>query len=213
MGIHIDTLDFFWETIGKDTSLQKKWLLELGNQEMRSDVKKKYGFDSTYSKIYFLNLKCNHHAIDFNGLDGAIPLDMTHPISIKRFINTFEIVTDFGCMEHICWDLANNIKTKPYYPRQWQAWKNIHDMGKVGCIYIHTLPLVGSVPGHGGYHYTLKFFENLCEANNYKPLLSRICQHDLRHHKRDYVFSSYVKENENPFTEVEVFKEWLHSEV
>jgi len=102
MGTHIDTFDFFWESIGKNTSLKGKWLLELGNQEMRSDVKIKYGIDSTYSKVYFLNLKCRHHSIDWNGLDGAIPLDMTQPMPIKRFVNAFDIVTDFGCMEHIC---------------------------------------------------------------------------------------------------------------
>ena len=136
---------------------------------------------------------------------------MTQPIPIKKFINAFDIITDFGCMEHICWDVTHNITTKPYYPRQWQAWKNIHDMGKVGCIYLHTIPLVGSVPKHGGFHYTLKFFENLCKANNYKSLLSRIQQHDLRNHNRDYVFSAYAKTTDKPFVpDVEEFKEWLH---
>lgn len=198
MGVHVQTLDFFWETIGKDTSLKNVWLLELGNQAMRIDVKKAYGFKTGKSKVYFLNLRCNHHSIDWNGLDGAIPLDMTKPIPILRFLNAFDIITNFGCTEH-------------YGGNHWQAWKNIHDMGRVGCTYIHTVPLWGSHPGHGYYHYTLEFFEKLCKSNEYEVIDSKIMQCAKRNHNRDYVFSSYKKVYNMPFKPINArrLKKWL----
>lgn len=204
MGIHATTLDFFWETIGKDTSLKDKWLLELGNQAMRNDTKKAYGFKSGKSKVYFLGFRCNHHAIDWNGLDGAVPLDMTKPIPIERFMDAFEIVTDFGCLEHIFGD------KKYKYINQWQAWNNIHDMGKVGCIYIHTVPLWGSHRGHGKFKYTLRFFEDICKVNGYKPIISKIVKHNNRG-SRDYVYSSYVKMIEKPFApDLKTFEGFFH---
>ena len=204
MGVHTDTLDFFWETIGKDTSLKDKWMLELGDQYLRNDARRNYEIETNMSKVYFLNKECNHHSIDWNGLHGAVPIDMTKPIPIKRYINVFDIVTDFGCMEHIA-------GKEPHYINQWQAWKNIHDMGKVGCIYLHTVPLLYSYNWHGKFHYNLKFFEDLCEANNYKPILSRVHRHDIRTDKRDYVFSSYIKtENKSFVPDAEEFKGWLH---
>jgi len=219
MGIHTDTLDFFWESMG-DIDVKKKWMLELGNQSVRVDAKKKYGIRSGYTKVYFLGLRCNHHAIDWNGLHGAVPLDMTKPIPVEKYINAFDIITDFGCMEHISGykrdDLPIDKSSISYSPNearanQWQAWKNIHDMGKVGCIYIHTVPFLDSVPRHGFFHYTLEFFSDLCKVNDYKPILLRLEQHDPRHHRRDYVFSSYTKTNDKPFApDVEEFKGWLH---
>jgi hypothetical protein len=202
MGIHIDTLDFFYETLRASnhvcTTLEHKWMLELGNQIIRDDAKKRYNIRTGKSKVYFLGLRCNHHSIDWNGLDGAIPIDMTKPMSIKRFINAFDIITDFGCMEH-------------YGGNHWQAWKNIHDMGKVDCIYIHTVPDVSSFMRHGAFHFSMEFFHKLCDANNYHPLLSRVHRHDLRTDTRDYVFSSYIKTENKPFApDATEFKEWLH---
>lgn len=224
MGIHKDTMDFFWETIGKDRSLKGVWLLDLGDQAIRKDAKVKYDPGNLCigkAKIYFLRQRCVHHSIDWNGLDGAVPLDMTKPVSIERYINAFDIINDFGCVEHISGygigDLPINKSPLKNYSfdkvaaSQWQVWKNIHDMGKVGCIYIHTLPLLGSVRGHGYFHYTLEFFSDLCKANNYKPILSRVVQHDKRHHRRDYVFTSYMKMDDKPFApEAKEFKEWLY---
>lgn len=206
MGIHIHNLDFFWESVSKAgiTSLKGLWLMELGNQTIRVDTKDKYCIRSGYTKVYFLNQRCNHHAIDWNGLDGAVPIDLTEPIFIKRYIKAFEIITDFGCMEHIG-------SKEHRYIGQWQAWKNIHDMGKVESVYVHTLPLVDSFPGHGGFHYDMDFFKKLCKANDYKILLTRINRHDPRTKKRDYVFTSYVKIKDKPFLpDMEEFKEWLH---
>jgi len=215
MGTHIDSLDFFWESVKSAgiAKLKDKQMLELGNQIMRQDVKDKYKIRSGYSKIYFLNLRCHHTAIDWNLKDGTVPIDMCIPIPLKRYINNFDIVTDFGCMEHYWGDEK---KPKEWgldkeMVAQWQSWKNIHDMGKVGCVYIHTLPFLGSVPGHGLFHYDLPFFENVCKHNNYELISLYKQKHDIRTDARDYAFCSYVKKEDKPFVPGwEVFKEWLH---
>jgi hypothetical protein len=212
MGVHAFALDMMYESLKTAgiNSLKGKWMLELGNQVLRNDARKKYSIETAYSKVYFLEQRCNHHSIDWNGLDGAVPLDMTKPIPIEGYINKFDIITDFGCIEHVCGVPNHRHTTEPYRLYHWQAWKNIHDMGRNGCLYIHMLPLVGSVPGHGAFHYSKDFFEKLFQANGYQNLKTIIKSTDPRTRKRDYVWSSYLKVKDEPFKpSAEIFKEWL----
>lgn len=208
MGTNTNTLEFLYESTKAAgiTNLRDKRLLELGNQAIRRNAQASYKIDTGISKIYFLGLGCNHHSIDWNGLDGAIPLDLTLPMPIPGYLKYFDIVTDFGDMEHVR-GFADWMEGVGH----WNAWKNIHDMGKVDCLYVHTIPMVGSFSGHGSYHYTLEFFENLCKANDYEILVLRVEQCDPRHHRRDYVFCSYIKRVDQNFgPEHEIFKGWLH---
>ena len=212
MGIHADTLDFFWESVKTAgiTRLLRKQLLELGNQEMRRSAKDKYKFESKNSKIYFLTHGSYHISIDWNCCGGAVPIDMCKPIPVERYRNNFDIVTDFGCMEHYC-GIENLPKTwggDKQMIYHWQSWKNIHDMGKVGCVYIHCVPLIGSSRMHGYFHYDLPFFVQVCKHNSYEILYLRQQKHDIR---IDYVFCSYVKKEDKLFAPGwEIFKGWLH---
>lgn len=206
MAINIDTMDFFWENLKalNRTDLKGVWMMELGNQTIRQPTKEKFDISTGKSKAYFLGLRCHHHSIDQNGFDGAIPLDLTQPIPIPRFINAFEIITDFGDLEHV-----RGVKNKE--SGQWQAWKSIHDMGKVDCIYMHTIPMLGSFTGHGSFHYTIKFFEDLCQANNYEIVFLRKQNIDPRSETRVYIFCSYLKKTDKPFAPgAKEFKGWLH---
>jgi len=208
MAINIDTMDFFWENLRvlNRTNLKNVWLMELGNQCIRHPTKNKYHISTGKSKAYFLGLRCHHHSIDLNGRDGAIPLDLTESIPIPKFMNAFEIVTDFGDMEHI---RGKNPENK--HPGHWQAWKNIHDMGKVGCVYMHTVPMLGSFIGHGSFHYTIKFFEDLCAANGYEIIFIRRQNIDPRSETRVYIFCSYLKKVDAPFApDMEEFGGWLY---
>ena len=208
MGTNTNTLEFLYESTQAAgiTTLSGKRLLELGNQAIRQNARDSYKINTGKSKVYFLGLGCNHHSIDWNGLDGAIPLDLTLPVPIPKFMKYFDIVTDFGDMEHV-----RGYKDWMEGVGHWNAWKNIHDMGKVDCLYVHTVPIVGSFSGHGSYHYTLEFFENLCKANDYEILILRAVQCDPRHHRRDYVFCSYIKRQDQNFgPQHEIFRGWLH---
>lgn len=208
MAMNIDTMDFFWENLKalNRTKLKGVWMMELGNQTIRQPTKDKYKIHTGKSKVYFLGLRCNHHSIDQNGKDGAIPLDLTQPIPIPRFMNAFEIVTDFGCLEHV-----RGLGSENKESGQWQAWKNIHNMGRVDCVYMHTIPMLGSFVGHGSFHYMLKFFEDLCKANDYEIVFLRRQSVDPRTDTRGYIFCSYLKKVDALFVpEAKEFKEWLH---
>ncbi len=184
MGINAYTLDYFWEMLKKRAGidgLEGKWMLELGNQRIRPNAFIKHNIRSIFSKAYFMPQGCNHHAIDINGADGAVPLDMNEPIPIKRFINAFDIITDFGFMEHV--------------DNQDQAWKNIDEMGKPGCVYIHSVPLAGMWLDHCKHYYTEQFFRDLCDSFDYKILdLQTFCTNPSK--KRDVVRCTYVKVGE-----------------
>jgi len=208
MGTNTNTLDFLYESTQAAgiATLSEKTLLELGNQAIRKNAQVSYKINTGKSKVYFLGMGCNHHSIDWNGLDGAIPLDLTLPVPIPKFMKYFDIVTDFGDMEHV-----RGLEDWMEGVGHWNAWKNIHDMGKIDCLYVHTLPMVGSFSGHGSFHYTLKFFENLCKANDYEILILRAVQCDPRIKTREYAFCSYIKRVDQYFGPArEIFKGWLH---
>jgi len=208
MGTNTNTLDFLYESTKAAgiATLSGIHLLELGNQAIRKNAQESYEINTGKSKVYFLSLGCNHHSIDWNGLDGAIPLDLTLPVPIPKFMKYFDIVTDFGDMEHV-----RGLEDWMEGVGHWNAWKNIHDMGKVDCLYIHTVPMVGSFSGHGSFHYTLEFFENLCKANDYEILILKGVQCDPRTNTREYVFCSYIKRLDRDFGPPrEIFKGWLH---
>jgi hypothetical protein len=169
----------------KKADIKGKDMLELGNQRIRPNAFLKYGIRSYFSKIYFLKKGYNHHAIDINGYDGAIPLDMSEPIPITAFRGHFDIVTDFGFMEHV--------------NEQVQAWRNIHDMGKVGCLYVHSVPAVGMYKGHCYYCYSEDFFKDLCKANNYELLDLKTINPKGDHAEKDEVVCAYIKKTENKF--------------
>lgn len=208
MGTNTNTLDFLYESTKAAgiTTLSDMRMLELGNQAIRKNAQASYKINTSKSKIYFLEQGCNHYSIDWNGLDGAIPLDLTLPIPIPKFMKYFDIVTDFGDMEHV-----RGFEDWMEGVGHWVAWKNIHDMGKVGCLYVHTVPMVGSFKGHGSYHYTLEFFENLCKVNDYEILILKAVQCNPITNNREYAFCSYIKRKDQDFgPDQEVFKGWLH---
>jgi len=208
MGMNTESYEFLLEStkaVGIET-FKDTCLLELGNQAIRKNLRKSYEISTWLSKIHFLSIGCNHHSIDWNGMNGAIPIDLTLPIPIPKFMKRFDIVTDFGDMEHVR-GYADHMEGLGH----WNAWKNIHDMGKVGCLYVHTVPMVGSFSGHGSYHYTLEFFTNLCKANDYDIVSLKAVQCNPVTNNREYVFCSYIKVKDQNFgPEHEVFKGWLH---
>lgn len=118
---------------------------ELGNQR---DLKEKI----PAKKIYTL-LGVKHVSFDLNGEDKAIKIDLSKPISPK-ISNSFDVITDYGTIEHI-----ND---------QFQTFKNLHNLCKVGGIMIHTLPLEGNWKDHGRYNYSPDFFKSLAKIANYE---------------------------------------------
>lgn len=133
-------------------------MAELGNQKMRSDV---LGH-SIAAKKFFTAMGIDHTSIDINGKDGALPIDLREPITRKDLLGTFDLVTNFGTIEHVS--------------RQYPAWKNVHELAKSGGLFLHLVPEAGSWPGHCEFRYDERFF----------PALAKLCAYDvLRHYRHE----------------------------
>lgn len=115
-------------------------MLELGN--------KKNGRHGTY-KAFFEGRGFRHTSVDWNGDDGALPLDLRRPLNL----GTFDMVTNIGTTEHV--------------DQQEPVWQNICEAMHIGSVLISTTPLPGGEDWwwHGDWYPTLKFFEELGYRN------------------------------------------------
>jgi SAM-dependent methyltransferase len=113
------------------------------------------------------------------------------------FVESFDMVTNLGTLEHV-FDIAT-------------AFRNAHDLSKVGGYMIHVLPSNCNI-NHGYYCVQPRMIENLCATNNYTicefvftvdytPILRK---YELDTYKayddRDLMFYAVLrKEYEQPF--------------
>lgn len=161
MGFNIQTWDFVHRALGKiGREITGLNMCELGNQHIRPNVKIKF----KTAKEYFISLGIKHTSIDLNGYDGSLKLDLSKPIDFQySFARQFDIITNMGTTEHI--------------GDQYNCFRNIHNLCKVGGMFIHAVPLVGHwMDAHhrGAYHYTLNFFKHLAHRYRYKILICEI---------------------------------------
>lgn len=119
-------------------------MIELGNK--KTDVVWKHEFEK---------MGISHTSIDWNGKDGALPLDLTKPIYIEQA----DVVTNFGTSEHVL--------------DQEMCFENIHNLSKIWMV--HQVPYVGNWENHGLKQYGFKcfkydetFFEDLAMKYNYE---------------------------------------------
>ncbi|MFX1388570.1 MAG: hypothetical protein ACFE9Z_00735 [Promethearchaeota archaeon] len=148
MGITSNTNDFEEEIIRSvGFNWEKIRMCELGSQTIAND--------NLPAKEYY-TLKKNvleHISLDLNGLNGALIVDLNHPLH-KSFFNRFHLITNYGTTEHV-----NN---------QYQVFKTIHDICKVNGIMIHVLPIPKNWVNHCRYYYPRSFFNELANNCNYK---------------------------------------------
>lgn len=179
MAIKRKSLEFIHSVLDTQSE-SKSELLDLGNSYIRGDgidyIKDNFemsGFtytDNGYgsgkvniiSKQYFTALGYNHTSIDLNGREDSLVIDLRYPISDSEYdlLNKFDFTLDIGTVEHI--------------DNQYMAFKNIHDMCKVGGIFIHVLPRENYWMGHCRYKYNIDFFEKLASYNNYEIMTLKI---------------------------------------
>jgi hypothetical protein len=131
--------------------------------------KKEYGF-------------ARHVSIDMNGANGALPLDLNFATA-EEVGETFDVVTNHGTTEHCL--------------NQYNCFKFIHDITKVGGLMIHIVP---SWP-HNSYTSCFFFmstavFDNVAEANGYDRV--RLELFDDTNGK--YVLAVLRKKKDAPFS-------------
>lgn len=195
MGINKNQFAFLQEHAFK-RCLGKK-MLELGNQWMEIP-----GFGPDWAKAYYTNEGWEHISIDLSEEGGAIKGDLRVPGHFPDC--TFDIMTDHGTLEHIS-----------SVDAQYKVFKNLHDWGKIGCVYTHVLPLQdkehNSINGcifgyHGFYGYSSIFWEEFTKACNYENLYAGSEYSNLQVTKY-YSCAAYVKGHDSKFLSHEDFRE------
>lgn len=175
-------------------------MLELGNQMLNgNDIFE----DIKVAKQFYIKHGFNHTSVDWNGENGAVKIDLTK--SYPKFMNSFDIITNHGTTEHV--------------HDQYSLFKNLHKWAKVGCIFVHCVPLHSEehkkyvnydFPPHGDYEYSSKFWEELCKELGYELIISKgnIVRNPAHSFPINYYSaSSYKKVNDTEFISEDKFKE------
>ena len=182
MGINRESLNFILDTTSNyGIKPGNCRMVELGNQVLK-------GIGGT-AKQYFQSINVDHVSIDINGKDGALNLDLQQRIKDPLLVGTFDVLTDFGTVEHV--------------KSQYTCWLNIHNLVKQNGLFIHLLPRTGHWAGHGDHKYSLEFFENLSHHCKYQLLENFIRVGDP---KKDFVCCAMIKRRDNEFIPNIVFK-------
>lgn len=121
-------------------------LIEFGNKKNPS---------GTYREFYKANGCTEYACIDWNGKDGAFPLDCNYSLchTDVGFESPADIVTNFGFSEHVT--------DQPAY------WQNHHAFCGVGGFMCGVTPNPGDWPSHGILQPHIDFYWALAEENGY----------------------------------------------
>lgn len=105
-------------------------------------------------KHYFQSLGIEHISIDWNGEDGALPLDLRQPQ--WEALGEFDMITNIGTTEHVS--------------EQYPVWENIHHLCRVGGIIVSITPYAGGNDWwwHGNWYPTESFFHEFAKHNGYE---------------------------------------------
>ncbi len=121
------------------------------------------------AKRYFANRGILHRSFDLNGEAGAEVVDLGKPVT-GDLVGVFDIVTDIGTLEHV--------------ENQYQAWKNVHDMCRVGGLMVHCLAppghwLFGATEekAHGRFYYLEEFPHDLATVCGYGKIRAAVMPH------------------------------------
>lgn len=160
MGILAENLVWFLDNA--KSKREPRSILELGNQFLYICAKPFHWYPDQYlnttmdmpiaAKPFFQQFGFEHVSIDLNGKDGALPLDLSEPITLDR---QFDFATDFGTSEHVrC---------------LWQCLQNLHNhVTADGGRFFHVNPLTGNWPGHGNWYRDEEFYRAYAEMTGYK---------------------------------------------
>lgn len=181
-----DLLETACKSINMDYKGMK--MCELGDQTMRWN-----GHIS--GKGYFTSNGAEHVSIDLNGRHGALRLDLSKDLLLvhPEWKGYFDMITNFGTIEHVSGGI-------------YEAFKNVHNLCRVGGAMINMGPLVGYWPRHSPYYYHKDFFKKLAEVAKYRCIMEEAREiKELSAENRYNMCAIFVKENDLPFISKEEF--------
>lgn len=158
----------------KTNTRQPFTILEFGNKKNTS---------GTYREWYTERGCKTYVSVDWNGKDGALPLDCNFSLTPEDTGATegYDIVTNFGFSEHV--------SNQPAF------WKNNHDLCDVNGTMCGVTPAPGFWPHHGILQPSIGFYHELAAANHYGRW--RCTVYDDR--KRPTCIYSFTKVYDEPF--------------
>lgn len=146
--------DELWTLPGKGMLTPGTTVLELGNKKNSTGLYRDW---YTYQGL-------NYVCLDWNGEDGAIPLDMRYSIEPDEIENGMEngfaLVTNFGFTEHV--------------DDQMTCWHNIHNFVGVGGWLSICMPTMPAWKGHGLWMPTEAWYEHFAALNGYEIIRSKM---------------------------------------
>lgn len=182
-------------------------MLEFGNQEVYDHYDKveklyaEYGYthrmERRIVKPFFEHLGLRPTQIDYNGRDGALALDVRKDIA-SCLPQTYKVITNIGFSEHVGEGEAESTLLR----NQYGMFKNLHDVGAVGAVYFHSVPLTRNWYRHGVCDYSLDFFSLLCAANEYSIIKGPYIE---AYHRELQSAVAYRKVKDAPFISFEQF--------
>ena len=96
-------------------------------------------------KDWFESIGIRHTSVDWNGLHGALPLDLRQPLNLGRF----DMVTNIGTTEHVS--------------EQEPCWRNIAEA--TGKWFVSMTPCPGYWPRHGFWYPAPDFYRSFADLN------------------------------------------------
>ena len=199
MGIRLKGMKYFEEIIDilgyKDLHGLK--LCQLGDLFIRRDARSHLNIPHGKARNYFTDLGFEVTTIDLGiGTERIGPEVLQYDLSksIEEIVDQFDFVLDFGTSEHI-----NN---------QYELFKNIYNLCKIGGVIMHSNPSTRYGSDHGLFHYTFDFFIKLSWACKYKIIDIRetsIFYQSKNPGKSVHVFASLVKTEDNKFPSLDIF--------
>jgi hypothetical protein len=130
--------------------------------------------NAPFARDFWRWLGFDYAAIDVDGSEGSIPLDLNYDATPPEAKGKYDFVTNFGTTEHV----ANQLN----------AFEVIHDLTSLGGLMAHALPAQGML-NHGLFNYNFKFFWMLARSNEYRFLHANFIQSS-----ESYQLPSYMTE-------------------
>ncbi|MHA2401913.1 MAG: hypothetical protein ACXADH_02895 [Candidatus Kariarchaeaceae archaeon] len=198
MGVHPKGINYINEisnvTFGRDVFGR---IAVIGHLNVRSGVTN-YGepYGGISLEYYYKRMGLDAVSLDIQGFKGrALPVNLCEPIEDEDLLGKFDFTIDAGTSEHII--------------NQYQLFKNVFRLCRIGGIMVHILPYEKCTPGHGYWKYTSEFFHELRNSCNYTFIDRRIST--LKYFNiswppwRESIFVAFQKTDESVFPREEDF--------
>lgn len=129
------------DEMGTLPDLDGRDVVELGNKKNHA---------GRYREVYEALGVASYTCIDWNGQDGALPLDLRQPIP-EQFHASADVVTNFGFSEHVT--------------EQRPLWENVLRLLRPGGYLCCVTPHYDHWPGHGYWQPTLNWYARFAAHN------------------------------------------------